>query len=60
MKIAKGFFATLSPDVALLTYYKGVTVEEFFRQNRPLFNFEMKSDGSHQQETKELILPSKL
>lgn len=61
--IAKGFFATVSPDVAQLTYYKGITVEEFFRRNRDLFNSESEQNRDNStgtQENAEIILPSKL
>ncbi|KAI8926039.1 hypothetical protein BC831DRAFT_458216 [Entophlyctis helioformis] len=35
--IAKGLFDVVSPDLAMLTCFKGVTLEEFFRENRAFF-----------------------
>lgn len=54
--IAQGYFATLSPDLALLTFDKGVTVAEFFRENTALFNGETDSKSAGN----ELVFPSKL
>ncbi len=54
--ISKGFFATASPDVATLTYYKGIPVEEFFRSNRAVFNT---PDKAAQVVEGGLLLPSK-
>ena len=36
--ISKGFFSVLSSDVALLMFHKGLTVEEYFKNNHVLFN----------------------
>ncbi|KAL2919331.1 hypothetical protein HK105_200974 [Polyrhizophydium stewartii] len=45
--IGKGFFATPSPDLAFLTCFKGTSMEEFFRENRAMFNARVKdSDGT--------------
>ncbi|KAI8892117.1 hypothetical protein BC833DRAFT_626143 [Globomyces pollinis-pini] len=36
--IAKGFFTSVSKDVEILTGIKGITLQDFFKENRELFN----------------------
>ncbi|KAI8914630.1 hypothetical protein EDD86DRAFT_199747 [Gorgonomyces haynaldii] len=53
--VSKGFFATVSPDLANLTFFKGLTVEEYFRENKTLFSSDSSANAGQF-----YVLPSKL
>lgn len=45
--ISRGFFAHVSPDVAKLNFFKGITCEEFFTDNRDYFIHARNTEAPH-------------